>query len=250
MANTTPNNIEKWLLVPDCHVPYHDVNAFRLMLKAAKSAGVKNAVVLGDFVDCYSVSSHSKRPDRVDDLGVEIEAARGALTELEATCPGKRIYIAGNHEDRLERYLCDKAPALFSSVKIDKLLGLSGRGWKYVPYKSHCKIGKLNLTHDCGKAGKQAHHDALSAFQESVVIGHTHRIGYAVEGNVKGKPHVGAMLGWLGDFGSVEYMFRIRAMRDWAHGFGVAYLEPSGNVHVVPIPIVDNAVVIEGKLVR
>jgi predicted phosphodiesterase len=242
--------LEKYLLVPDCHVPYHNASAFKLMLKAARSARINNVVVLGDFVDFFAVSSYPKPPDRVSDLGVEVDAGRVALGELEAICRGRRIYIAGNHEDRLQRYLVERAPALFNTVRVDRLLGLTSRGWDYVPYKSAAKIGKLHLTHDLGKAGKYAHYDALNAVQGNVVIGHTHRLGWAVEGNVRGKPHVGVQLGWLGDFNQIDYMHRIRAARDWAHGFGIAYVEPSGNVHVTPIPIVGGAVLVEGKLIR
>lgn len=242
--------MEKWLLVPDCHVPYQDVKAFGLMLKAARAARIKNVVILGDFVDFFSVSSYPKPPDRRNDLAFEVEAGRLALDAVEDVCRGRRIYIAGNHEDRLQRYLCDKAPALFNTVKVDRLLGLAGRGWSYVPYKSAAKIGKLHLTHDLGKAGKYAHYDALNAVQGNVVIGHTHRLGWAVEGNVRGKPHVGAQLGWLGDFNQIDYMHRIRAARDWAHGFGIAYVEANGNVHITPVPIVAGAVLVEGKLIR
>lgn len=220
------------------------------MLRAARSAKVDNVVILGDFIDCLAVSSYPRPPDRGLDLGIEIDAARKALDEVEAVCHGDRIYVSGNHEDRLQRYLSEKAPALFNTVKIDRLLGLADRGWKYVPYRQHTKIGKLYVTHDAGKAGINAHRDALGAFQGNVLIGHTHRLGYAVEGNAKGKPHVGAMLGWLGDVNQVDWMHRIRALRDWALGFGIIYVEDDGCVHITPIPIVNGKVVVEGKLIK
>jgi hypothetical protein len=90
----------------------------------------------------------------------------------------------------------------------------------------------------------------MNAFQGNVVIGHTHRMAYNVEGSARGKPHVGAMFGWLGDFDALDYCHRIRARRDWVHGFGIAYVEPSGNVHLQPCPIVEGKVLIEGKLIQ
>lgn len=242
--------LEKWLLIPDSHVPYESKSAFNLMLRAAEALDIQNVAVLGDFADFYAVSAHPKSPGRKVDFQWEVDAVNERLDTLDLTFSGRKKFIGGNHEFRLERYLTDRAPELFGTVEVSKLFGLKQRGWEYTPYKSHTKIGRLYLTHDAGKAGKNAHHDALTAFQGNVVIGHTHRIGYAVEGNAKGKPHVGAMLGWLGDPEQCDYMFRIRAARDWAHGFGVAYREPNDNVHVVPVPIVDNKVVIEGKLIR
>jgi len=221
-----------------------------LALRAAKAIGVRRVALLGDFADCLSVSSHPKPPDRKLDLALELDAVDAALAEIEAVCDTERIYVAGNHENRLERYLAEKAPELFNTISIPERLRLKERGWKWVPYKDHIKIGKLFLTHDCGKAGPNAHRDAMNAFQGNVVIGHTHRLGYAVEGNAKGKPHVGVMLGWLGDVKAVDYMFRIRAARDWAHGFGIMYEEPNGHVHIQPVPIVNGRCVVEGKLIR
>lgn len=175
----TDNRLDKWLLIPDCHVPYQDKRAYALMLRAARSAGIKNVAILGDYLDFYAVSSHSKDPRKVD-LGWEVEQGCVALDGLDAQFKGEKIYISGNHEDRLARYLMDKAPELFETVKVEKLLGLKDRGWRYVPYKQHAKIGKLHLTHDVGKAGKYAHYDALSAFQGNVVIGHCLPIDYEV----------------------------------------------------------------------
>jgi predicted phosphodiesterase len=244
------DRLEKWILIPDCHVPYHSREAVGLMLRAAQAIGATNAVILGDFADFWAVSSHPKSPERRADLQWEVDEVNKALDMLQHTFTGQVKYIAGNHENRLERYLGAQAPALYSSMKVESLFRIKDRGWTFTQYKDHTSIGKLHLTHDCGKAGKNAHVDAMNAFQSNVIIGHTHRLAYAVEGNAQGKPHVGAMLGWLGDPAAVEYMFKVRAARDWAHGFGVAYVEPDGCVHVVPVPIVNGRVCVEGRLVR
>jgi predicted phosphodiesterase len=243
-------SLEKWLIVPDVHIPYESKKSYALMLRAAQAIKVQNICVLGDFADFYAVSSHTKDPSRKADLQWEVNAVTLALDELDRIFKGKKKFIQGNHEQRLERYLADKAPALFDTVKCERLFRFKERGWEYTPYKQHTKIGKLHLTHDCGKAGPNAHIDAMNAFQSNAIIGHTHRMGYAVQGNAKGEPHVGAMLGWLGDIDQTDYMYRVRACRDWAHGFGIAYVEKNGNTHLQPVPIVGGRVLIEGKLVR
>lgn len=242
-------SLDRWLLIPDCHVPYQDKAAFALMLRAAKVAGIKKAVILGDFMDFYSVSSHSKNPHRASLLQWEVDEGN-AVFDVLGRAFEEVIFIEGNHEERLRRYLEDKASALFDTVRVERLFRFKERGWRYIPYKAFHKIGKLHITHDLGKAGKYAHYDAMASFQGNAIIGHTHRIGYAVEGSVGGKAHIGAMFGWLGDFSQVDYMHEARARRDWAHGFGLAYFEPDGCVHLVPIPLVNGKVVIEGKLVK
>lgn len=240
--------MKKYIIIPDVHVPYQNKKAINLLLKTIKEIKPHGIIILGDFIDNYCISSHSKNPNRVADLKWEIEKANELLEKFNNI--KHKIFISGNHENRLERYLSEKAPALFNVVKIEELLKLNENGWYHVPYKNHYRIGKINFTHDTGKAGKYAHYSSLSDFQASVVIGHTHRFGYAIEGNASGKPNVTVMLGWLGDVDQVDYMHRIKSMRDWALGFGIGYLLDNGNMHITPIPIIDYSVIVEGKLIK
>jgi hypothetical protein len=184
-------------------------------------------------------------------LKEEVEAAKQGLDRIVALGATNNVFVAGNHEDRLERYLKEKAPELFHFISIPKILELKEKGFKYVPYKESYKLGKLHITHDTGNAGRYAHYKALDTFQKNVVTFHTHRIGYAVEGNADGERHVTAMLGWLGDVEQVDYMHMVKAKKDWSLGFGLAYLDTStGFVYVVPIPIVEGTCLIEGKVVK
>jgi hypothetical protein len=158
--------------------------------------------------------------------------------------------VSGNHEDRLERYLRDKAPELFNFISIPKILELKEKGFKYTPYKETFRIGKLNVTHDCGKAGRVAHLQSLDTFQHNIVIGHTHRLGYAVEGNAQGERHVSAMFGWLGDVQEIDYMHKVSAIKSWSLGFGIGYLNPkTGVVYLIPVPIINGTCLIEGQLI-
>jgi len=242
--------LEKILFIPDSHVPYEDKDAFQLMLKAGKVFKPDHCVILGDFIDCYTVSSHSKHPDRSLKLKEEVDATIAALEKVKEIGAKNNVFVAGNHEDRLERYLKDKAPELFHFISIPKILFLKDMGFKYVPYKQSYRIGKMNVTHDCGNAGRFAHYKSLDTFQHNVIIGHTHRMGYAVEGNAQGERHVSAMFGWLGDVEQVDYMHRVKAVRDWSLGFGTGHLDPeTGVVYLTPVPIIKNTCLVEGKLV-
>ena len=186
------NNLEKILFVPDTHVPYHDKDAFNLMLKAGKLFKPDHTIILGDFADFYGVSSHSKDPNRALKLKEEIEATKTALDQVKAIGAKNNVFVSGNHEDRLERYLRDKAPELFNFISIPKILELKEKGFGYTPYKRAYKIGKLNITHDTGVAGRYAHYKALDTFQHNIIIGHTHRLGYRRRGECsRRKAHYG-----------------------------------------------------------
>jgi predicted phosphodiesterase len=244
------SKLEKILLIPDSHIPYEDKDAFDLMLKAGRIFRPDHTLLLGDFADFYGVSSHSKDPKRALKLKEEIELVKKRLDQVIALGAKNNQYISGNHEDRLERYLRDRAPELYEFVSIPKILELKKKGFNYTPYKNAYKIGKLHVTHDAGNCGRNAHQKALDTFQHNIVIGHTHRLGFMVEGNANGDRHVSAMFGWLGDVEEIDYMHRIKCIRDWTLGFGIAYLNTeTGVVYIVPVPIVKGTCMIEGKLI-
>lgn len=229
-------------------MPYEDKRAFELMLQVGKAWKPDVIIDEGDFGDCLTVSSHSKSPDRVRHLRREVAACNSRLDQIDALGAKEKHFVMGNHEDRLSRYIADKAPELFGLVDIPHLYRLEERGWIVTPYKQSLEFGKLYITHDCGNAGAQAHVKALSTFQGNVAIGHTHRMAVCYEGSAKGKSHVGAMFGWLGDISKIDYMHRIAAMRAWQLGFGVGYQEPNGTVHLQAVPIIDYRCVLDGVL--
>lgn len=244
------SKLEKILFIPDSHIPYHDKDAFNLMLKAGKVFKPDHTIILGDFADFYGVSSHSKDPNRALKLKEEIESVKDALDQVKGIGAKNNVFVSGNHEDRLERYLRDKAPELFNFISIPKILELKEKGFSYTPYKRAYKIGKLNITHDTGVAGRFAHYKALDTFQHNIIIGHTHRLGYAVEGNAQGERHITAMFGWLGDVEEIDYMNQVKARKEWSLGFGTGYLDTStGVVYLVPHPIINGTVLVEGKII-
>lgn len=242
------SELERVLFIPDTHAPYHDKRAWKLVMEVGGWFKPDILVHLGDLADFYKVSAHSKDPDRTLSFRDEVEQTRSLRAEMDALKAARKIFIEGNHEDRLTRYLADKAPELFGFVTTDSLLELTANGWEFVPYRQSAKIGKLHLTHDVGSGGKYSTARALETFQHSVAIGHHHAVQYQVAGDATGNYQVGAQFGWLGDINKVDYMHRVKVCRLWSLGFGVGYLHPpTGIVHVVPVPIVKYSAVVEGR---
>lgn len=171
---------ERWIIIPDCHVPFEDSRAFNLVANIAKECKVDGLAILGDFLDLFSVSFHDKDPRRVSQLSDELNAANKRLTQLDKIGAKKKLFVEGNHEYRLTRYLINKAPALLETVSVPQMLSLKERGWKFTPYRKAARLGKLHLTHDVGYAGKIAHMQSGAAFEHSVVIGHCLPVNYEV----------------------------------------------------------------------
>ncbi len=117
------------LVIPDTHVPYHDKLAWKEVLRCIKALEPNGIVIIGDFADFYAVSSHSRDPIRKRFLLEEVAEVNKALDQI-PTGPSV-CFIEGNHEDRLRRYLWDKAPELFGMINFPQLFKLKKRGWKH-----------------------------------------------------------------------------------------------------------------------
>lgn len=247
---TTSKPMERILFIPDCHFPYVDRAAWAVMLRCAEIFKPHRIVQMGDFVDCFTVSDHSKDPRRGTQLEAELVASNEALDELDALGAEHKHITWGNHENRLYRYLCDRAPALLDTVRIEKLLRLDERGWTHSAFGTSFRIGNLYVTHSVnGQAGENAHHRAGARFQKSVVIGHTHRIAHKVFGNVTGERFTASMFGWVGQELEATYNHDAEKSAMWSHGFGIGYMLPSGDVHVQVVPIVGRHAVLNGEIV-
>ncbi len=211
----------------------------------------KHIVIIGDFADFFAVSAHDKDPERANRFDEELDDVEKGLDELDALGAENKIYISGNHESRLKRYLM-KSPELSGRrITTQALLHLNERGWHHVEYKEHIKIGAAHWTHDVGVAGRNAVFKALELYQTSCVSGHTHRMAYVVEGSAIGEQKLSATFGWLGDVEEVDYMNKATARKNWALGLGFGYLEPeSGHVYLTPVPIVKNTCLVNGVLFR
>lgn len=241
-------SVERILFVPDCHVPFEDAKAWDLMMSVAKALRPEHIVILGDFADMWAVSAHDKSPSRRENLESEMKAVAMRLDEVDALGARNKIYCEGNHCERLTRHITQRAPELFDFVSYPKIQRLEERGWRWVPYREHAKIGKMFVTHDLGQAGMYAHNRARSTMGGNVVIGHVHRMGIAYAGTAEGTGHVSAAFGWLGDAEQAKYLPAAKRA-EWQLGFGLGYMEPdTGHVHLQAVPIVDYRCVVEGAL--
>lgn len=243
--------LQRVLIIPDVHVPYHDELAWRCCLATARAWQPHTAIILGDFGDFYMVSQYAKDPSRKMRFADEITHVRHELDCLASLRIPDVRYCEGNHETRLKRLINSQAAAIAGAVTSDaaQLLDVSRHGWQWIPYGHHTRVGKLAFTHDCGKAGVYAARQSLMAFGSSVVIGHTHRAMCHYESTLNDERHVGWSMGWLGDYRLIDYRHHDGAKRDNQLGFGVAHVEPStGLFWVTFVPVIEGRCVVDGVM--
>lgn len=229
--------IRKVFVIPDVHVPYHDKKAWNLTLEVIKNIKPDVVVVIGDFADFYAISQFDKDPSRNLKLDWEVACVNKELDRISQVASNSQVvFLEGNHEDRLRRYLWKRAPELFGLLSTEELFRIRDRGWKFIPYRSFYKRERVTYVHDLGKAGLNALSQTLDLCGGNVVFGHTHRAGVLYRGHHGSQGHFGLNVGWLGDFRKLDYIHRIKAERDWRLGFGI--VEEVGNLsfaHFFPI---------------
>lgn len=232
------------LIIPDTHRPFHHAKAYNLMLEVASFVGVSEIYILGDYADFYSVSSHSRDPRIFSMISDEVVDVLAGLEELDQVFPdAKKYFIQGNHEWRLERYLCDKAPALFGITSTEHLLEINQRPkWTFVPYGPNQAIkimgSKLTARHEpLANSAKATASKALC----SLVYGHIHRIEESHIVGLDGTNHVCFSVGWLGDKRKGEIFGYTKGHQQWQLGFGLVHVhKASGLFYHQKIHILDD----------
>jgi predicted phosphodiesterase len=232
------------LLIPDTHRPYHDKKAYKLMIHAVSQLKIDEIVVLGDYADFYAVSSHGRDPRVAQMLVEEIDDVNAGLDELDALFPAaKKIFIEGNHEYRLERYLMNQAPGLFGVTDTRSILKLNSRpNWGFVSYgpnQAYKVLGsKLYARHEpLGRTSEMTARKAMC----SVTFGHIHRIQLNSAVAMDGSQHTAFCCGWLGDKKQNMIFDYVKTHHDWQLGFSLVYVdENTGQFYPVIVPISDN----------
>ena len=87
------------------------------------SMGIKTLIIAGDFCDYFGVSGHEKNPDIGISFEEELVACEVELLRLSELFE-EVIFIIGNHENRLERFIHRQAPALYKRATLEKLMNL------------------------------------------------------------------------------------------------------------------------------
>jgi UDP-2,3-diacylglucosamine pyrophosphatase LpxH len=246
------SDIKKALIIPDCHIPYQDERSYNLMLKVAKDVKPDEIVILGDFADFYSINQHGpKDPQLVQLLLYEVDAVNEKMDELDKLFPkASKVFIEGNHEHRLARYIKHKALELFSMFRVEDLFKIKDRGWRFIPYDANQKYNILNshlIARHCpiGSSSKTTVNRAMA----SVIHGHTHRVEENQIVALDGKVYRGISNGTLADIKS-PVMDYIQNHAQWCHAFSICHVLPNKNFFNQIVHIIDYQCMYNGKLYK
>ena len=224
---------ERILALSDVHVPYHHYAGLQMALEYGVKKDVDHILLLGDFMDFYSISRWEKDPEQRD-FGDEIHRGKMVLQNIRDGFPDAKItYMHGNHEDRYLRYMRVRAPDLLGLevVSIENLLSLDYFGIDVVETGRYIEMGKLCAIHGHEFGGSGSPVNAARGLflkgLECCMCGHWHRTSQHTEPSMKGRVVATYGLGCLCDL-HPEYA----RLNKWNLGFGFIELHgPDFEVH-------------------
>ena len=249
--------------------PLHDRAACDVVLQAAELLEPDEIILLGDMLDLAPWSTRwTTDPSlRFTTNAATRELYAGFLRPLRAACPHARIiYLAGNHEERINKAILEKldeAHGLRSADTLDgedvltvqNILALDSLDIEYLgPYgAAYWLFDDIRIQHGTkARPGGETASAYLRNATSSRIWGHVHRLEMAqrkiqtptgskiitasspgclcrTDGAV---PHAG------GDF------------LDWQQGLGIVYLDEDGQTSQQLIPIQDGKAVIYGHTIK
>ena len=216
-------NLIKFAFISDIHIPYEDKESVRGVLNFIYKLKPEYLILGGDLMDFYELSRFDKSPERRGTLQLEIDRCRAYLQEMRKNLPKtKMIFIEGNHENRLKRWLVSN-PDVHSlrSLSVSSLLGLEELDIEYMDefiYKNFLfKHGNFITRYT---ANKELVHEGMSGLS-----GHTHKMQVAYQTDrisTKGW----WVNGHLCDPNQAHYGPK---RKDWQQGFTLVSFEPKGD---------------------
>lgn len=209
------------LVLSDVHIPYHDSTAVRLALEWGKDRQPDTIILNGDICDFFAVSRWMKDPRKVR-LKEELDATIQFFDYLRALFPKARIlWKMGNHEERWEHYLFQKAPELLDVDAFDyaEIFQLPRLRIELVTDQRIIMCGKLPVLHghEYPKGITNPVNMARGMFLrglECAIAGHGHRSSEHSETTMLGKLITTWSTGCMCDL-TPEYA----RINKWSQGF-------------------------------
>ena len=241
-----PEDVERWLVLADLHIPYHDDSALACAMDWAKAKANRcdGILILGDLLDCYQLS-HWERDPRRRRFKAEVADAMSILDILmKELRPRRMIWKGGNHEARLEHYLLQHAPELFDmdEFRFESFMDLKAKKIQWVEPLHVLEYRHLMVLHGHewgGRWGGDPVNPARTAYlrtHECALVAHQHRTSEHTEKSAMGTTvtcwSVGALCNLHPDF---------RVINPWNLGFGA--LDTRGGWKVQNMRIVEGDVV-------
>lgn len=177
----------------DIHVPYHSTAALTAALSFCKKEKPDALLLNGDSLDCFQLSRFVKDP-RKRHFAEELNSFQSLIQVFEKTLGCKIYFKFGNHEERYEAFLFQKAKELIGveEFELDNIIKARANGITIIKDKRIIHAGGLNIIHG---------HEFSTGFfspvnvarglflrgKTSAIQGHSHQTSEHTESDMNGK---------------------------------------------------------------
>lgn len=219
----------------DPHVPYHNIPALSASITWNKRHEPDTVFFGGDGIDCHQLSRFVRDPKKRS-FALELDALGNLIYALREEFPNaKFVYKEGNHEERYNTFLYQKAGELHGvpEFSLEALIRKRcGDDIDYVGKKRIVKAGDLNIIHghEFFGGGFSPVNIARGLFLKakvSAMQGHNHQTSEHTETDMNGRITTTWSVGCLSEL-HPDYM----PLNKWNHGFAFVEVENDGNFKV------------------
>ena len=206
----------------DIHAPYHNIPAITAALDFCKKEKPDALLLNGDTIDCHRLSRFIKDPQKRN-FKLELETFKSLFNIFKKTLNCKIYFKIGNHEERYEHFLQEKAGELIGieEFTFENIIKARAEGISIIGDRRPMQIGSLWGIHGHEYVGgitapvNPARGLMLKA-KASCFQGHNHQTSEQVEPTISGKMLTTWSLGCLSEL-HPAYM----PLNKWNHGFAI-----------------------------
>lgn len=216
-------------ILSDIHVPYHNIPSISAAIQYLKKEKVDALLLNGDTIDFFRLSRFTKDP-RKRDFKSELDTFKALFEVFEKQLKCKIFFKIGNHEERYENFLFEKAKELVGVEEFDfeNIIKARAKGIDIISDKRYMTLNGLTGIHGHEYIGgiSAPVNPARGLFLKSKVSsfqGHNHQTSEHTEPTLTGKMVTTWSLGCLCEL-HPAYM----PLNKWNHGFAVVDLDGNG----------------------
>jgi hypothetical protein len=245
---------ERWLVLPDLQVPYHDSKSLDAVLEYASSVHWNGVIQLGDFLDfdfCSRWTAENARKTEGSRFLQEYVNGNSVLDKIQEAARKKNksahlVILEGNHDWRVENVV-NKTPALEGLIEFERNMRIAERKalfWRYWVHRKPLVIGNAFFIHG-DYIGTHHAKKTADSYHRNVFYGHTHTLQAYTKTTLSDDSVQCWSLGTLSKF-DLEYMGRRPS--SWMQCFAEFFIRPDGNFnHFVTNVINHGFTAINGK---
>lgn len=212
----------------DIHVPFHSIEAITAAIKFCKKEKPDAILLNGDTIDCHRLSRFIKDPKKRN-FALELDTFKALMEVFRKELKCKMYFKVGNHEERYEHFLMEKASELngVEEFEFENIIKARANGIGFISDRRVIKIGELYGIHGHEYVGgiSAPVNPARGLFLRGKVScfqGHNHQTSEHTEPTMAGKMITTWSIGCLSEL-HPAYM----PLNRWNHGFAIVDLDGS-----------------------